>query len=107
MVEKDVAAQLRRNSRRAFPDDETVTARAEDIVDALLTTPGVMVADADTLTKALAGVASSETVVPTPRCPECRHAVKRHDHGSMGGLGECLERTPTGLCWCKHYMRKV
>lgn len=107
MVEKDVAARIASQLRRIFADDETIASRAEDIVDALLTTPGVLVADTEALTRAVATAVASEATVSAPRCPECRHAVKRHDHGSMGGLGECLERTPSGLCWCKHYMRKV
>ena len=105
-AENDVNARIASNLRRMFPDDHLVGERAEDIVDAVLSTSGVVVADSAALSAALHGVLSSAAVTPVPRCPECRHAVKRHDHGSMDGLGECLERTATGLCWCKHYMRR-
>lgn len=102
--EKDVAARIAAHLRRMFPDEPLIMSRAEEVVDALLTTSGVAVADTATLERALLKVVSSAAIVPAPRCPECQHAVTRHDHGSMNGLGECLERTPHGLCWCKHYM---
>lgn len=105
MVEKDVASRIASHLRAMFPDEEFVTERAEEVADALLSTPDTVVADVTTLQRALSGVLSSAAVAPAPRCPECRHAVQRHNHGSHMGMGECLERTPTGICWCKHYMR--
>lgn len=102
--EKDVSARIAAHLRRMFPDEPLITDRAEQVVDALLTTSGVVVADVPVLERAMLEVVSSTATVPAPRCPECQHAVTRHDHGSMDGLGECLERTPHGLCWCKHYM---
>lgn len=101
------SARIASNLRRLFPEEQVVTERAEDIVDAVLSTPGVIVADSSTLESALRKVLTSTAITPVPRCPECKHAVSRHDHGSMGGLGECLEHTPEGLCWCQHYMRKA
>lgn len=100
-----MSARVASNLRRMFPDEALIRERAEEVVDALLTTDGVVVADSQSLRNALRDVVSSSAVVPQPRCPQCNHSVVRHDHGSMDGLGECLERTPRGLCWCKHYMR--
>lgn len=105
MMEKDMNSRLASHLRRMFPDEPLIESRAEEVVDAVLTTPGTVIADANSLSAALQSVLASSAVVPSPRCPTCRHAVTRHDHGSMAGLGECLERTPSGLCWCKHYMR--
>lgn len=105
MGERDVSARVASNLRRMFPDEALIRERAEEVVDALLSTDGVVVADSQSLRDALRDVVFSSAVVPAPRCPSCKHSVSRHDHGSMAGLGECLERTPRGMCWCKHYTR--